>query len=55
MYLKPLYMGSKKKIVWKSMATVNCQFPTFFKISSFVFTEERNIRTHTGLEKHGGE
>jgi len=35
-------------IRWKSMATMNCLKPTFFKISSsFVF--------YTGLEQHEGE
>ncbi len=32
-----------KKILWKSMVPQNCSFPTFFKISSFVFSRTKTF------------
>ncbi len=34
---------------------VNSLVTTFFKISSFVFNNNNNKKTHPGLEKHDGK
>jgi len=47
------HVGEKKKILWKSMATVNCLVTDI--LQNIFFLVQQKKEKHTGLEQHEGE
>jgi len=51
--MNPIDLHGRKKILWKSMGSINCLVPNI--LQTILFCVQQNKEIHTGLKQLEGE